>query len=194
MREAFTIIPIDQPEVVRAFMMAIAHTPSGDVVLPSNTQSVSNGTEFGVVAPFELTCPATTDILAAHSLTSDEAHLQRDFVVTGVTYVDNAGVTKTLDLEIEPDDDGNFAFEVDCGGSVEDFVSGNVDYFNGTVFVSSVRAGETNGKVTKVTVVGTLTGAEEMYSNKVTFKHVKIRLNAIDHEVQAEWVRLDRAA
>lgn len=186
-REAFTILPIDQPEVVRYFMVAVAQTATGEVILPSNTQDVSSGTDYGVTVPFELTCPATTDVLAAHSLTSDEAHLQRDMNVVGATYIDNTGATRTVELEIEPDDDGNFSFDVDCGGGVEDFVSGNVDYFTGLISVSNVRSAEANGKVTKVTVIGSITGAEEMYANKIVFKHHKIHLNSIDHEIQAEW-------
>lgn len=187
-REALTVIPMDKPEIVRAFMIAYAKTANGEVELPNLSTPVSNATEFGTgVTPFTVTLPSTVDILGIHGLTSDEAHLQRDVNIVGVTFLDDSGSTVSLDLEVEPDDDGHFGFEVDCGGGLSDYVSGTIDYFNGVVSASSTRAGETNGKVVSLVLVGSVSTFEEMHANKITFKHIKIRLNAIDHEIQAEW-------
>jgi len=187
-REALTVIPMDKPDLVRMFMLAFAKTRSGaEIALPNLTTPVSTAQDFGVVTPYVVTLPSTTDILAAHAMTSDEAHLQKDFIIAGVNYLDNTGTARTLDVEVEPDDDGNFAFEVAVGGGAVDYVSGNVDYFSGIVSASSTSAALTDSKAVSLIVVGSISTAEELYANKINFKHVKIRMSAIDHEIQAEW-------
>lgn len=186
-REAMTVLPMDQPEIVRPFLMAVATVGGAEVALPNMNTNVSGGTQIGVATPLTLDVPSTTDLLDLNGLDSTVAHLQRDFQIVGVTYKDGAGDTQTADILVEPDDEGNFSFAFDVSDSVTDYVSGHVDFFSGLVSTSSTRAGEATAVVSGITIVASISGFEEMYANKISFKHLKVRLNAIDHEVQAEW-------
>jgi len=185
-REALTVMPMETPEIVHAFMMAVAKIGDTEYELPNLNQSVSVGTPFGDMTlelpPYELNLPAAVNILEANGYTNATAHLAKDIVIVGAVRADGTDV----DMYVEPDDDGNFAFEVQCGNFIDN-VSGNVDYFNGVISASGTRSAETSNKVSKLTIVGSITQAEEMYAPKISFKHVKVRINAIDHEIQAEW-------
>ncbi len=183
-REAMTVLPMDQPEIVRPFLMAVANIGGTEVPLPSVNTSVSGGTQIGVSTPLTLSVPSVTDLLDLNGLDSETAHLQRDFQIVGVTYHDGVE-EKTADILVEPDDEGNFAFSFDVADGVTDYVSGNVDFFTGIVTVSHTATA--NPQVTGITIVASISGFEEMRANKISFKHLKIRLNAIDHEIQAEW-------
>jgi hypothetical protein len=186
-REAMTVLPMDQPEIVRPFLMAVANVGGNEVSLPNLNSNVSGGTQIGVSTPVSLDVPSATDLLDLNGLDSNTAHLQKDFQIVGVSYLDGAGDAQSADILVEPDDDGNFSFSVDVSDAVTDYVSGNVNFFSGVVNVSNTRSGEATSVVTGITIVASISGFEEMYANKISFKHLKIHLNAIDHEVQAEW-------
>jgi len=185
-REALTVMPMDKPEIVHAFLMAVAKIGETEYELPNINQPVSTAQPFGdytvELPPYVLNVPSAVNILEVNGFTSAVAHLARDIVIVGALRADGS----SEEFYAEPDDDGNFSFDVQCGGVV-DFVHGNIDYFNGIISVSSTRSGEMADKVASITVVGSITQAEEMIAPKISFKHVKIRLNAVDHEVQAEW-------
>lgn len=189
-REALTVMPMDKPEIVHAFMIAYAQLGDGsEVALPNLTTPVSTGTEYSVTAPLSITMGAT-NVLTANSLTSSVAHLQHDWVVLSVVWTEdttaNPLVTHTVSINSEPDDEGNIAFEVECGAN-DDFVQLNIDYYTGIITATHTRAGETKNVVTAINLIGSISGAEEMYANKIVFKHNKIYLKATDHEIQAEW-------
>lgn len=185
-REALTVMPMDKPEIVHAFLMAVARVGNTEYELPNINQPVSTAQPFGDytvdIPPFSLAVPAAVDVLGVNGFTSATAHLARDIVIVGAVRADGT----SEEFYAEPDDDGNFSFDVQCGAQI-DFVHGNIDYFNGIISVSSTRQGEAGDKVASITVVGSISQAEEMIAPRISFKHVKIRLNAIDHEVQAEW-------
>lgn len=187
-RELTTIIPMDKPELVHYFMLPFAKTSKGEVALPSLTEDISSASAFGVTTPFTISVPSSVDVLSMHGLTPSEAHLEREFYVQEVEYLDETGALKTAtNIEAEPGDDGNFDFEVDCGGGVMDHVTGHVDFFNGVIHMSSLRDGAATSKVANVMVVGGITGAEEMQANHVSFKYSKVYLRAIDHIISTDW-------
>jgi hypothetical protein len=187
-REALTVLPMEQPEIIRPFLIAVAKVGNEEFDLPNLQRDVSSATQIGVTAPALVAVPSITDLLAAQGLNPSQAHLQRDFQIVSVTFTtDNGSTTSDVDILVEPNEEGMFNFDVELGTSgLVDHVSGNVDYFKGTVTVSNTRAGEAE-RVTGISIVASISGFEEMYANKISFKHLKIRMNAIDHEVQAEW-------
>ncbi len=173
--------------------MAVAKVGNTEYELPNLHQPVSTAQPFGdfstELPPYELGVPSAVNLLELNGFTNATAHLARDIVIGGIIRADGT----QEDFFAEPDDDGNFSFDIQCGAHV-DYVHGNVDYFNGVISVSSTRSGEASDKVVRVTVVGSITQAEEMIAPKISFKHVKVRLNATDHEIQAEWtVQYERA-
>jgi hypothetical protein len=74
-------------------------------------------------------------------ITSTDAHLERNFRITGVS----ADGTAFTDVNVEPAVEGHFSFVTTIVGSGADAVSGKVDYLAGTVTVSS-----TTGVVTEI--------------------------------------------
>jgi len=185
-REALTTMPMDKPEIVHAFLMAVAKVGNTEYELPNLHQPVSTAQPFGdfstELPPYELGVPSAVNLLELNGFTNATAHLARDIVIGGIIRADGT----QEDFFAEPDDDGNFSFDIQCGAHV-DYVHGNVDYFNGVISASSTRSAEASDKVVRITVVGSITQAEEMIAPKISFKHVKVRLNASDHEIQAEW-------
>jgi len=181
---------MDRPELVRYFMYAIAKVGSREVALPhvGTDDIISGGTRIlgAGGAPYTVAVPSSHDILAAFALTSATAHLERDVQITSVTY-DDGGVTTKVNMVVVPDESGDFHFEVDCGGGFTDHVSGHIDFFNGDLSLSGTRSAEVTNKVISVEIDGSLTGAEEMYANKIELKHQKIHINALSHEIQANW-------
>jgi hypothetical protein len=63
------------------------------------------------------------DVLAVIGLTSTQAHLERDFEITGVS----TDGTAWVDVSIVPAVEGHFSASVTIGGGA-DVVSGKVDY------------------------------------------------------------------
>jgi hypothetical protein len=124
-------------------------------------------------------CPSNDyDVLAVAGITSTEAHLERDFEITGVS----SDGTNFIDVSIVPAVEGHFSSSVDVGGSA-DVISGKVDYLNGTVCVSST----TGTVVTSVRFQCTTSLEENRINPRVTLNVDKIRLYARDRQISANW-------
>jgi len=186
-REALTVLPMDQPEIIRPFLIAVAKVGGVEFPLPDLARDVSSAKQIGVASNYAIAVPSTVDIIGTEGLSHADYHLQRDFQIVGVTYTVDGSTMVDVDVLVEPNEEGQFSFDVDLGTSgLVDTVFGSIDFFKGTVTVASSRASNTE-HVTAITIVASISGAEEMVANRISFKHLKIRLNAIDHEVQAEW-------
>jgi len=179
-KEAVTVSPMDKPETIKAFIKA-QFTPSNSVNsynAPVTTPDVSQGAAVGTPIAASLPVPSSAyDVLAVISLTSEQAHLERDFEITGVS-VDG---TAWVDVSIVPAVEGHFSSSVSIGGSA-DVVSGKVDYLNGTVDVSS-----TTGTVLFARYQVTTSLEENRINPSVTLNVDKIRLYARDRQISANW-------
>jgi hypothetical protein len=190
-RELFTLIPMDQPTKMYDFLFPYYMTLDGRKVhVPQNYNSreiFSGGLEIPYGSPLATPVMAETDVLATYGLTPAQAKIQRDFYIVGVEYHDGTAI-QTTDRAIMVDDEGNFSFDVrvDPSGPVDDFVTGNVNFVTGVVNVHSRLQGATPG-VKNVLWVGSLTGAEENIAPTLKWEHRKVRVEAVDFEVQAEW-------
>lgn len=185
-REALTVLPMDQPEIIRPFLIAVAKVGGMEFPLPDLTRDISSAKQIGVASNYAIAVPSTVDIIGTEGLSHADYHLQRDFQIVGVTYTVDGSTMVDVDVLVEPNEEGQFSFDVDLGTSgLVDTVFGSIDFFKGTVTVASSRASNTE-HVTAITIVASISGAEEMVANRISFKHLKIRLNAIDHEVQAD--------
>jgi len=179
-KELVTVSPMDKPETVKAFVKA-SFSPSNSSTqydAPVTNTDISRGVAFGTPIAASMPVPSSDyDVLATASLTSTEAHLERDFEITGVS-VDG---TAWVDVSIVPAVEGHFSASVSVGGNA-DVISGKVDYLNGTVAVSS-----TTGVVLFARFQVTTSLEENRINPAVQLQVDKIRLYARDRQISANW-------
>jgi hypothetical protein len=134
-KEAVTVSPMDKPETVKAFITA-TFAPANSVTqysAPVTGTDISGGPSIGTPVAATIPVPSSAyNVLGAMSLTSTQAHLERDFQITAVS----ADGTAFTEVSIVPAVEGHFSASVTVG-LLTDVVSGKVDYLNGTVAVSS---------------------------------------------------------
>jgi len=179
-KEAVTVSPMDKPETIKAFITAkfAPSNSTSEYPAPVTTPDISQGVAVGTPVTATMPCPSSAyDVLAVAGITSTEAHLERDFEITGVS----SDGTNFVDVAIVPAVEGHFSSSVDVGGSA-DVISGKVDYLNGTVDVSS-----TTGVVVSVRYQVTTSLEENRINPRVTLNVDKIRLYARDRQISANW-------
>ncbi len=182
-KEAVTVSPMDKPETIKAFIKAqfrtSNQTPGTDSYnAPVTGADVSQGAAVGTPIAASMAVPSSGyDVLAVISLDSSQAHLERDFQITGVS-VDGTAWT---DVSIVPAVEGHFSSSVSIGGAA-DVVSGKVDYLNGLVDISS-----TTGTVLFARYQVTTSLEENRINPSVTLNVDKIRLYARDRQISANW-------
>ena len=179
-KELVTVSPMDKPETIKAFITS-TFEPSNSTMeypAPSVTTDISQGVAVGTPVTATMPVPSSAyDVLAVAGITSTEAHLERDFEITGVS----ADGTHFTDVSIVPAVEGHFSSSVTVGGAA-DVVSGQVDYLNGTVAVSS-----TTGVVTSVRFQVTTSLEENRINPRLNLNVDKIRLYARDRQISANW-------
>ena len=178
-KEAITLSPMDKPETVKAFIRATFSTSNSSTQYdaPVIDRDVSAGVQIGTPIAATITVPSSGyNILTTQSLTSEQAHLERDFNITAVS-----DGTTWVNVDIVPAVEGHFSGSVSTPMG-DDVVSGYVDYLNGTVSIS--RA---NGCVVSVRYQVTLSLEENRINPKVNLTVDKIRLYARDRQIQANW-------
>jgi hypothetical protein len=179
-KEAVTVSPMDKPETIKAFIKA-TFSPSNSANsynAPVTTPDISQGAAVGTPIAASMPVPSSAyDVLAVIGLTKVQAHLERDFEITGVS-VDG---TAWVDVSIVPAVEGHFSSSVTIA-SVADVVSGKVDYLNGTVDISS-----TTGTVLFARFQVTTSLEENRINPSVTLNVDKIRLYARDRQISANW-------
>jgi len=178
-KELVTVSPMDKPETIKAFITA-TFTQSNSATpynAPVTTPDISQGVAVGTPVTATMPVPSSAyDVLAVAGISSTEAHLERDFEITGVS----ADGTHFTDVSIVPAVEGHFSSSVTVGSA--DVISGQVDYLNGTVAVSS-----TTGVVTSVRFQVTTSLEENRINPRVTLNVDKIRLYARDRQISANW-------
>lgn len=176
-KEAITVAPMDKPETVKSFIKA-SFAPANSTTYypaPVTTPDISSGPSIGT--PIIATMPvpsANLNILNVLTLTSDMAHLERDFVISAVS-----DGTTWVDTNIVPAVEGHFSGSVLSGSDV---ISGFVDYKNGTATISSA----TNTAVA-VRYQVTCSLEENRINPRIDVTIEKIRLYAKDRQIQANW-------
>ena len=77
---------MDQPEIIRPFLIAVAKVGGMEFPLPDLTRDVSSAAQIGVASDYAIAVPSTVDIIGTEGLSHADYHLQRDFQIVGVTY------------------------------------------------------------------------------------------------------------
>jgi hypothetical protein len=171
---------MDKPETVKAFVRA-TFSPSNSANTynaPVTSTDISQGVAVGTPVTASMAVPSSAyDVLGAASLTSTQAHLERDFEITGVS----TDGTHWTDVSIVPAVEGHFSASVTVGG-VSDVISGQVDYLNGTVAISNTTSTVTFARYTVTTSL-----EENRINPSVNLSVDKIRLYARDRQISANW-------
>jgi len=179
-KELVTVSPMDKPESVKAFIKA-EFSPSNSTTqydAPVTGTDISQGVAFGTPTAATMPVPSSSyDILDTLDLSSTEAHLERDFEITGVS----TDGTTFASVSIVPAVEGHFSASVEISGNA-DVISGQVDYLNGTVSISS-----TTGVVLFAKYQVTTSLEENQINPAVTLSVEKIRLYARDRQISANW-------
>ena len=183
-KELVTVSPMDKPETIKAFITATFQpSPGTPGVTPSYnapvlTPDISQGVAVGTPVTATMAVPSQAfDVLGVAGLTSTQAHLERDFEITGVS----ADGTHFTSVSIVPAVEGHFSSSVTVGGNA-DVISGRVDYLNGTVAVSSATGVVTSARYTVTTSL-----EENRINPRVQLSVDKIRLYARDRQISANW-------
>jgi hypothetical protein len=179
-KEAVTVSPMDKPETVKAFIKAQFQKSNSATKYnaPVVSTDISQGAAVGTPVSASMAVPSSGyDVLAQISLTSAQAHLERDFEITGVS---TDGTTFTS-VSVVPAVEGHFSSSVTIGATT-DVISGKVDFLNGTVDISS-----TTGTVTFARYQVTTSLEENRINPAVTLNVDKIRLYARDRQISANW-------
>lgn len=179
-KELVTVAPMDKPETVKAFITA-QFSPSNSSTnydAPVTSTDISQGAAIGTPVSAAMPVPSDSyDVLNVVSLDSDQAHLERDFEITGVS----ADGTAYTSVSIVPAVEGHFSASVTVGG-VDDVISGKVDFLNGTVDISS-----TAGVVNWARFTVTTSLEENRINPSLTLNVDKVRLYARDRQISANW-------
>lgn len=185
-------VPMDKPEVVKYFLRgkfkkwSRNDTTGYDYEFPyygdgAGPLGVSKGPTWGMTVAAESSRGgnpgATSDILTLIGLTSTQAHIEKQFKITGATDTTGSFVT----LEVYADVDGNFSSDVTTPGG-SDLISGNVDYLNGTFTWSS-----STGNVASIQFEAVASLEENQINPTTKFEFEKIRIVAVDRKISAEW-------
>ena len=181
-KEAVTVSPMDKPETVKAFIRASftesVRAGGASFAAPVTSSDISQGASMGTPITGAIAVPSTAfNVLGEIGSSSTEAHLERDFTITSVS---NDG-TAFVDVSIVPAVEGHFSASVTIGG-VADVISGQVDYLNGTITISS-----TTGQVNWIHYSVTTALEENRINPRVTLTVDKIRLYARDRQISANW-------
>lgn len=182
------VIPIDQPEVVKYFIKArfksstqTTYPASQEFPVINSALDISRGPSYGVSSTATVARGsnpgASENILSRLSLTADDAHIEKDFVITGVS--DGTG---SVSVTIRADVDGNFSQAVTLYGGGTDTVSGNIDFETGVFSWSS-----TTGNAVSVTYQAYASLEENAINPTTQFNLEKIRLVALLRQISAEW-------
>jgi len=178
-KEAITLSPMDKPETVKAFLTATFNqsNSSTQYSAPSVAQDISQGPAIGTPVTATMDVPQHAfDVLNVAGLTSTDCHLERDFQITAVS-----DGTNWENVSIVPAVEGHFSSSVEVTGH-SDVISGQVDYLNGTVAISSAT-----GRVTSVRYQVTCSLEENRVNPGVTLSVDKVRLYARDRQISANW-------
>jgi hypothetical protein len=179
-KEAVTVSPMDKPETVKAFIKAkFAQSNSSTYYnAPVRTPDISQGAAVGTPVSASMAVPSSAyNVLGVIGLTSTQAHLERDFEITGVS----TDGTTFVDVSIVPAVEGHFSASVSIGGTA-DVISGKVDFLDGTVDISS-----TTGTVLFARYQVTTSLEENRINPRVELNVDKIRLYARDRQISANW-------
>jgi len=179
-KEAVTVSPMDKPECIKAFITAkFAPANSSNYTnAPVTSQDISGGPSIGTPVTAVISLNQTAfDVLGFAGLTSTQAHLERDFEITGVS----ADGTSYTSVSIIPAVEGHFSSSVTIGAQT-DVISGQVDYLAGTVAVSI-----TTSVVTHIRYTVTCSLEENRINPSIQLSVDKIRMYAKDRQISANW-------
>ena len=184
-KELITVSPMDKPETIKAFLTATFYKSGDPTAYPAPAQGtdISVGPVIGTPTAATMPVPSKDfDVLALFGsppgLTSDQVHIERDWEITAAS----ADGTAWTEVSIIPAVEGHFSSSVTIAGVGDDVISGQVNYLDGTVDISSAT-----GIVTMIRFACTTSLEENRVNPYVKLNVDKVRLYARDRQISANW-------
>lgn len=188
-REAVTVSPIKNREVVKGFIQVRYRTYDGQIyegpMYKHSDPRISEGLSIGGDTGMMLAVPGSHDVLAAIGMNDSQTHIERD----SFRIIKVSDGQHEANVNIIPDIDGNFADAVtityedpnNTGTfiTIEDYISGHVDWDKGIVHISSVH-----GNVTMVYITATASLEENMINTTTEIDIVKKRIVVTENKLQ----------
>jgi hypothetical protein len=199
-KEFTTVMNMDSPEAIRYFFRAVAKTPDGSTVPLPSYAPIGSGQPIGTLFnPKLVVTPGSTDLLGTIGLSSQNATLEKHFIIVGWEGTDPQGntINESTSLSNSPhrvvDEDGQFNFSVDLDPNRTQMnpyietISGFVDFSKGIINVSGNYSDKNVGRVTAIKIVANASSSEYNQSARISFDNHKINFLARDVQLQAEW-------
>jgi len=183
-KELVTMRPINAPDTLMPFMNFNFVDAKGNVIgqAPFTAGTVSYGpTVFQTDNKFVPV--GSTDILAAHALTTDETSIERTMKFFKMEAT-KGGVTEQVSAHIIPTVDGNFFHTATFPTIGALSVSGRVNYKSGVVEVMQSDATFT---AVKLFYTCSFSLEQNILNNTIKPSIDKIRLLVEDQEISADW-------
>ena len=192
-KELVHVVPVDKPNPIMGFMRAYFGTSTQ---VESNSYpyqfpyitgdaniDISRGPYSGGVTRYAITGAGeyTIDILDLFSLTSSDAHLDKDFYILGSSSGDS---TTLIDFAVPVgiDVDGNFSTEISYDdGTTFETVSGHVDFYAGILNWSSTGTTDQLKYSCKVSL------EENKINSRVKFTVDKITFEMVLRQITGDW-------
>jgi hypothetical protein len=177
-RELVNVDPIDKPEVIKAFLQPVFtkwNNPN-QFAGPSYNNISTGPDSASLPQPLQVNM-GQTNLLQVFNLNSEVSHIERDLSI----YQVNNASGQSADVQIIPDDSGNFAAQVTVNGQ-SDVITGNIDYYSGVLTIQS-----TTGVVKSLNLSVSTSLEENTINPYVNLVVNKIKLTAKDRELSAQW-------
>lgn len=181
-RELVTVIPMDKPEMIRAFL-TVTFKRYGDATSytgPSATD-ISRGPDVTVPIT-SMVAVGETNILTLAGLTSDLAHIEKNFVITSVTFHPATGTIENREVNISPTVNGNLNGTITHSGGETDTLSGIINFHTGILQLSSV-----SGKITHVGFTAYVSMEENTINPRANLSLNNLRIVSKDRTISSEW-------
>lgn len=205
-KELVNVMPIDKPEVIKAFMKArfgryddvadgnypykFPYLPPDDRITAqpggvggSELVDISRGPSVGI--NFQGTTGGSFSMnilqLISGDLDASNTHVEKDFKILGVSASDTTQFM-TLPEPVVADVDGNFSFDVQYDSTTADVVVGRINFYTGDLDWQSVH-GATNDL--QFSAIASL--EENKINPKVKYEIEKIRFQVVLRQISAEW-------
>lgn len=183
-RELVTVIPMDKPEMIRGFMTAVFKR-FGDATsynAPSATD-ISRGPDVTVpITSMSSISTGEINILNVAGLNPDIAHVDRTFVITGVTFNPDSGSNENVSVNVSPTVSGHVTANVSHSNGESDTLTGQIDYNTGIVRLTSI-----SGKITHVAYTAYISMEENTINPRAELKINNLRIVAKDRQISTEW-------
>lgn len=192
-RKALHVMPMTTPTLVKYFIKSYAVNNAGArtrlPVIAAGANAPSGSTSLNATVP----TPASTDILAAASLTSAVSFIMKGSVkIVGINYLDSVPGPQLLNVVIPVTVDGTFSFTFNASPAtplvpVLETIVGEIDYRAGIIHLSSTRCTQATSKAVSIIVQASAATEYNTLNKKIQIESEKAIIEAKSRPLSAQF-------